>query len=78
MAKKQVCITVLIRVPIPLASRDRVGVDHVEPQPPPTISSCTSHGSSSQTSSGPYGAFSRNVPPGSAYESTSYRSRNDH
>ena len=55
-AKKQACMMVLMRPPMPASRGHRVGVDHEEPQAAaPTICCCTSRGRWSQTSSGGVG-----------------------
>ncbi len=74
-AKKQVCSTVLIRVPSPASSATRYPSTTKNRRPLSTIACCTSAGSLSQISSGPYGLLSRNVAPGRATPSTSSFSR---
>ena len=75
MAKKQVCITVLMRPPIP-ASRATLLPSMTKNFARCSISlRCTFSGSRPHTRSGPNGEFSKNVPPGARSRRTSHVSR---
>ncbi len=76
IAKKQVCITVLMRPASPacLATARASTTKNLSLRS--MIACCTSRGSLSQTSSAPYGLFSRKVAPGRASSSTSSFSMN--
>ena len=77
MAKKQVCMMVLMRPPMPVSLGHFVAVDDVELQLLVDDLLLHRRGRWSQTSSGPKGLLSRKVAPGSAHFSMSMRSRKE-
>ena len=77
MAKKQVCMMVLMRSPMPVAWATAYASMVKSLTFFSTIASCTSRGRVSHTWSAGYGLLSSKVAPGAADSSTSYLSRND-
>ena len=74
-AKKQGCMTVLIRWPMPASRATRAASTTHSSRPLSMISRWTSTGRWSQTWSADQGLLSRKVAPGAARPSTSMRSR---
>ncbi len=77
IAKKQVCMTVLTRPPMPASRATRSPSITKRRSFLSTIWRCAVRGRWSHTFSGPYGLFSRKTAPGSASRRTSRRSRNE-
>ena len=78
-AKKHGCITVLIRLAMPVSWATWLASMTQRSRPLAMISAWISNGRWSHTSSGGYGLLTRNVAPGRAGPSRSTgRSRNDH
>ncbi len=75
MAKKQVCMMVLMRPPMPVSFATRTASITKKRSFLFRISAWTSAGSSPQTSSGACGVLRRKTAPGAAASSISYFSR---